>query len=98
MIWPPTTRIPSGELDHVARIKRYPVRAGSVIASSAPHHDQREHAARQDFNPAYVACGSIATLLADATRPVMSAVPPIATELVRRNEVTLCATSGLMRR
>jgi hypothetical protein len=40
----------------------------------------------QDFGPAYDRYGSISTLLADATRPFISAMPPIATALVPGNE------------
>jgi hypothetical protein len=42
--------------------------------------------ALRDFDPAYVRCGSLSTFSTEATRPFMSAMPPIATVSVRRNE------------
>jgi hypothetical protein len=42
---------------------------------------------------AYVRFGSISTFLAEATRPFMSAMPPIATKPVGRNETSRCANS-----
>src|SRR5262249_24364677 len=35
--------------------------------------------------------GSLSTFSANATRPLMSAMPPLATQSVRRNETLLCA-------
>jgi hypothetical protein len=47
----------------------------------------------RDYDPADDRCGSISTLLAEATRLFMSAMPPIPTKLMRRNETPLCAMS-----
>src|SRR2546428_121739 len=49
-----------------------------------------------DFQSLYVRFGSIATLLGEAARPFMSAMPPIATKAVTRGETSRCAKSGLM--
>jgi hypothetical protein len=58
---------------------------------------RRETAALREFDPAYVGLGSISTLLAEATRPFMSAMPPIATKAVRvtakRRDVPLGAAT-----
>jgi hypothetical protein len=48
----------------------------------------------RDFGPAYVGFGSISALLAEATRPSMSAMPSIATKAVRGSETSRCAISG----
>ena len=42
--------------------------------------------------------GSIATDCTDLTRPMMSAVPPVATEFLRRDGLSRRANSGLMHR
>src|SRR2546429_605772 len=51
--------------------------------------------ASQKKRPAHVRYGSISTLLAETTRPFMSAMPPIATKAVSRSETSLCANSDL---
>jgi hypothetical protein len=43
---------------------------------------------------ANVRFGSISPLLAEATRPFMSAMPPIATKPVSRSEASRCAKTG----
>jgi hypothetical protein len=58
----------------------------------------RQAAALRNFNPAYDRFGSISTLLAEATRPFMSAMPPIATKAVTRSETSLCANKRHMHR
>jgi hypothetical protein len=45
----------------------------------------------RDFDLAYVGLGSDSTELAEATRPLMSAMPPTATKLMRHNQPSLCA-------
>jgi hypothetical protein len=50
--------------------------------------------ALRDFDPGFDRCGSIATLLAEATRPFMSAMPPEATKTGRHSETTRCANTG----
>jgi hypothetical protein len=50
----------------------------------------------RDFNPVYVGSGSFTSDQDSPDFACMSAVPPIATKLVRRNEVTLCAMRRLM--
>jgi hypothetical protein len=47
-------------------------------------------AAVRDFGPAYVGFGSISALLAEATRPFMSAMGSIATKVVRGSETSRC--------
>jgi hypothetical protein len=42
--------------------------------------------------------GSLSTFSADATRRLMSALPPTATKLMRHNELSRCANSVLTRR
>jgi hypothetical protein len=54
--------------------------------------------ALRNFNPADVACGSFTSDQDTPDFACMSALPPIATKLVRRNEVTLCANKGHMHR
>ena len=50
-------------------------------------------AAVRDFDPAYVRFGSNSTDAAEATRPFMSAVRPIATVNSMRQHVSHCARS-----
>jgi hypothetical protein len=53
-------------------------------------------AALQDFNPVYVRFGSIATDRHAGAARAMSALPPIATGLMRHSEMSRCANSGHM--
>src|SRR5262249_24819881 len=55
---------------------------------------RQETAALRDFGPAYVACGSVASHPDLRDAPGMSAMPPIATQSVRRNEASRCAKTG----
>jgi hypothetical protein len=54
----------------------------------------QEIAALQDFDPVYVRYGSFASDQSRQQLRPMSASPPRAAKLARRNEVTLCAISG----
>jgi hypothetical protein len=45
----------------------------------------------RDFDPTYEHSGSVSRLLAEATPPFMSAMPPIATKAMSRSETSLCA-------
>jgi hypothetical protein len=56
-----------------------------------PHHEVR--CAPQQNSLSIGSYGSISTLLAEATRPFMSAVPPIATNEVSRSETSRGAIS-----
>jgi hypothetical protein len=47
----------------------------------------------RDFDPTYERSGSVSRLLAEATPPFMSAMPPIATKAMSRSETSLCARS-----
>src|SRR5262249_18337962 len=55
-------------------------------------------AALRDFNLAYVAVGSVPSHPDLRDAPGMSAMPPIATQSVRRNEALLCAANRLTQR
>src|SRR6516162_7539338 len=50
--------------------------------------------ALRDFEGAFVGCGSIASHPDVRDAPGMSAMPPIATQSVRRNEASRCANTG----
>src|SRR5262249_54904840 len=51
-------------------------------------------AAVRDFEPAYDRYGSLSTFSADATRRLMSALPPTATKSLPRSELSRRATTG----
>ena len=59
-------------------------------------HRPAAFAAMRDFDPTYDRCGSNSTHAAEAIRLFMSAMPPIATQSVHRNEASRCATTGVM--
>jgi hypothetical protein len=60
-------------------------------AQTIAHTIRQEIAALRDFQSRSVRFGSISTLLAEATGPIMSAMPPIATKAVPRSETSRCA-------
>jgi hypothetical protein len=68
----------SGSTERRPAICSSPFRPGSRN-TFAPRHLSRENAALRDFGPVCVRFGSNSTALANATRPSMSAIPPIAT-------------------
>jgi hypothetical protein len=56
--------------------------------------DHVQKTARQFWSDFRTASGQNSTELAEATRPLMSAMPPIATKAVSRSETSLCAKTG----
>jgi hypothetical protein len=80
---------PPGTTDGSIPISPKPVRSCRGGACNC-----RLLAALRDFHPAYDRNGSLASDQSRQQLRPMSALPPIATKLVRRNEVTLCARTG----
>jgi hypothetical protein len=78
--------------------KRSQSRADEVVMAKTSTLKGGTTAALRDFGRVFVCFGSVASDQSRQQPRAMSALPPIATELVRRNEVTLCATSRHMQR
>ena len=55
---------------------------------------EQQPAAMRDFDPTYDRCAN-STHAAEAIRLFMSAMPPIATQSVRRNEASRCAKGDI---
>jgi hypothetical protein len=73
--------------------KRSQSRADEVVMAKTSTLKGGTTAALRDVGRVFVCFGSVASDQSRQQPRAMSALPPIATELVRRNEVTLCAIS-----